>query len=260
MNDTPAPSRWARERAFAVGLPFMSVALFVIVWQLVVMQARIPEAILPSPLVVLDRFVVSLPELLRQASVTVRDSLVAFVLSTIVGVGLASCFVFSAAVRDALYPNLVALQLIPKIAFAPLFVVWLGVDAPARVVFSIFISFFPIALSTATGLAATDVHALQLCRSLGASPWQTFVRVRMPFALPHFFAGLKVATTLVFIGVVVGEFISSNAGLGHYVILASSSGATAGIFAGLLALSLCGLALYGAVVGAEMALRRWWWE
>jgi NitT/TauT family transport system permease protein len=173
---------------------------------------------------------------------------------------LASCFTFSTTLRDAVYPNLVLLQLIPKIALAPLFVVWLGVGAPARVAFAVFLSFFPVALSTATGLAAADGLALEFCRSLGASPWQVFVLVRVPYALSHFFSGLKIATTLVFIGIVVGEFISSNAGLGHYVLLAGASGATTRIFAGLLALSLCGLAFYGVVVAAERAVQRWWWD
>jgi NitT/TauT family transport system permease protein len=166
----------------------------------------------------------------------------------------------SAAVRDAVYPNLVLLQLIPKIALAPVFVVWLGVDAPSRIAFAVFISFFPVALSAATGLGGTDRNAVRLCRSLGASRWQTFIRVRVPFALPHLFVGFKIAMTLVFIGVVVGEFVSSNTGLGHFILLAGAVGETARIFAGLAALSFCGLACYGAVAAGERVLQRWWRE
>jgi NitT/TauT family transport system permease protein len=243
-----------------VALPLIAAVGLLVLWQAVVTLAALPAVVLPPPLVVLDQFFVALPELARQAWVTVLDALVALAIAIAVGVALASCFSFSTTVRDAVYPNLVLLQLIPKIALAPLFVVWLGVGAPARVAFAVFLSFFPIALSTATGLAAADGHALKLCRSLGASRWQVFAFVRVPFALSHFFSGLKIATTLVFIGIVVGEFISSNAGLGHYVLLAGATGATARIFAGLLALSLCGLALYGVVVAAERLVRRWWWE
>ena len=260
MSTPPDTALQPRQRTVAIILPLVSAGLLLVFWQAVVNGTRIPEAILPGPLVVIAELLASLPQLLAEARVTVLDSLIAFAVATMVGVALATCFTFSATLRDAVHPNLVIVQLIPKIAFAPLFVVWLGVDAPSRVAFATFLSFFPVALSTATGLAATDINALQLCRSLGASRWQTFAAVRVPFALGHFFAGLKIATTLVFIGVVVGEFISSNAGLGHYVILASASGATAKIFAGLIALSLCGLALYGTVAGAERLLLRWWWE
>jgi len=256
----PAPAgRWD-EPILAVVLPLASAAVFLFLWQAVVTLAGLPEAILPPPLAVLGQFFASLPELLRQARVTVLDSVVAFAIATAVGVALASCFTFSGTLRDAVYPNLVLLQLIPKIALAPLFVVWLGVGAPSRVIFAVFISFFPIVLSTATGLASTDAYALKLCRALGASPWQIFIRVRVPFALSHFFTGLKIATTLVFIGIVVGEFISSNAGLGHYILLAGAGGATSRIFVGLIALSLSGLAFYGAVVAAERLVQRWWWE
>jgi NitT/TauT family transport system permease protein len=249
-----------RGQVLALLLPLIAAAFFLVLWQAVVVLTRLPQAILPTPLVVFGQFFGSLPELVREASVTVRDVLVAFAIATVVGAALASCVTFSAALRDAVWPNLVLLQLIPKIALAPLFVVWMGVDAPSRVAFAVFIGFFPIALSTATGLANADAHALMLCRALGASAWQVFMRVRVPFALSHFFAGLKIATTLVFIGVVVGEFISSNAGLGHYVLLAGATGATPRIFAGLLALALCGLALYGAVLAVERLVQRWWWE
>jgi NitT/TauT family transport system permease protein len=248
-----------REQLLAVLLPLGAAVLFLVLWQAVVALAHLPPAILPPPLLVLQRFFDSLPELVHEAWVTVLDASVAFAIATVVGVAIASCITFSRVLREAVWPNLVLLQLIPKVALAPLFVVWLGVEAPSRVAFAVFLGFFPVTLSTATGLGGTDPHALTLCRALGASAWQVFAWVRVPFALSHFFAGLKVATTLVFIGIVVGEFISSNAGLGHYVLLAGASGATPRIFAGLLALALCGLALYGAVAAVERLVQRWWW-
>jgi NitT/TauT family transport system permease protein len=249
-----------REQLAALLLPLGAAVLFLVLWQTIVALTRLPAAILPPPLLVLEQFFGALPELLREAQVTVLDAAMAFAIATVVGVAIASCISVSRVLREAAWPNLVLLQLIPKVALAPLFVVWLGVDAPSRVAFAVFLSFFPVALSTATGLGATDPHALALCRALGATTWQVFAWVRVPFALSHFFAGLKVATTLVFIGIVVGEFISSNAGLGHYVLLAGASGATPRIFAGLLALALCGLALYGAVGAVERLVRHWWWE
>jgi NitT/TauT family transport system permease protein len=247
-----------REAALTAILPLLSAALLVGGWQFLVTAAQVPEVILPPPSAIARQFVLSLPELLRQARFTGVEAIEAFIIAAVFGMTVAAAASFSVAVRDALFPNLIVFQLIPKIAFAPLFVIWLGIDAPARLAVGVFLSFFPIVLSTATGLANTDANALRLCRSLGASPWQTFFRVRLPFALPYIFTGLKIAATLVFIGIVVGEFISSHAGLGYFVLNAGARSETAKVFAGLAALSLLGLGLYGLVLLAEQAARRWW--
>jgi NitT/TauT family transport system permease protein len=122
----------------------------------------------------------------------------------------------------------------------------------------VFTSFFPVALSAATGLANADANAVRLCQSLGASTLQIFLRVRIPFALPHLFAGMKVAATLVVIGVVIGEFISSSSGLGYFILNAGARSETARVFAGLIALSLFGLAFYGLIALAEYLARRAW--
>src|SRR5262249_25575771 len=122
----------------------------------------------------------------------------------------------------------------------------------------IFTCFFPIALSAATGLASPDRNAVRLCESLGASSWQIFFNVRVPFALPHLFTGLKVAATLVVIGVVVGEFISASSGLGYFIMNAGARSETAKVFAGLVALSLLGLGFYGLIALAETLARRAW--
>src|ERR1700726_4912430 len=154
------------------------------------------------------------------------------------------------------YPNLVILQLIPKIALAPLFVVWLGISSESRVPFAAFVSFFPIVISAALGFASTEATALRLCRSLTASEWQSFVMVRFPFALPAIFSGMKIAMTMAVIGVIIGEFISAKAGLGFYILYASSRMETAVIFAALLVLCVIGVALFGAVALAEQLVRR----
>jgi NitT/TauT family transport system permease protein len=248
----------SKEVAMAALLPLLSAALVLGLWQFAVTAAQVPEVVLPPPSAIARQFLSSLPELLRQARFTGVEAVEAFVIAAMLGMALAAAASFSAVARDALFPNLVVFQLIPKIAFAPLFVIWLGVDAPARLAVGVFLSFFPIALSTTSGLASTDSNAVRLCQSLGASSWQTFVRVRIPFALPYVFTGLKIASTLVFIGIVVGEFISSNAGLGHFVLSAGARSETPKVFAGLVALALLGLGFYGLIVLAEHITRRWW--
>ena len=159
--------------------------------------------------------------------------------------------------NKAIYPNVVLFQLIPKIALAPLFIVWLGIGLSSRVTFSIFISFFPILVATAAGLQSVPRDMLRLCRSVGATDWQVLLNVRFPSALPFLFSGMKVAVTLAIIGIVVGEFIASQQGLGYLILFASSRQQTDLSLACILVLCAAGLMLYGAVVLCERVFKHW---
>jgi NitT/TauT family transport system permease protein len=258
VSDTRAPDH-RQSRAASVLLPPVISGLFLLgAWQLMVTIAQIPAVILPPPSAILRQFLVLFPELVDQAGYTGLEAFEAFALGALLGIAIAAGVTLSAVAREAVFPNLILLQLIPKIALAPLFVIWFGFGAPAHVAFGVFVSFFPIALVTATGLRDTDVRAIDLCRSLSASQWQIFMHVRVPFALSHLFTGLKIAATLVFMGVVIGEFISSDAGLGYFILNAGARSETDKIFAGLFALSLLGLAFYELIVLAERVAQRWW--
>jgi NitT/TauT family transport system permease protein len=171
---------------------------------------------------------------------------------------LAIAITFSAAVREALYPHIVMFQLIPKIALAPLFIVWLGVGSRSCVVIGVFIAFFPMVVSTASGLLSAKSEILQLCRSLTASEWQVFRLARFPYAMPYIFAGMKVGVTMAMIGVIVGEFITAQAGLGYIIMLASSAGETATVLAAIVVLCGIGLVLYGLVEVGELLVKRWY--
>lgn len=258
MRLLTALGRAHRGVVVATLMPVLFALLVLSAWEVLVMLARVPQVVLPPPSAIARQIVASLPELFYQAQFTGMKSLAAFAIATVIGMAIAAGVTFSPAARDAIFPNLVMMQLVPKIALAPLFVIWLGVGAPSHVAFGVFVSFFPIVLTAATGLANTDAHAVNLCRSLVASPWQIFVSVRLPFALPYVFTGMKVAATLVFMGVIVGEFISADAGLGYFILNAGARSNTPGMFAGLVALSLLGLAFYGMIVLAERAVQRWW--
>ena len=237
-------------------LPLATAAAVLLIWQVVVAALRIPAVILPPPLDIAVELWRALPVLLHHAGPTTLDSLMAFALATVLGVGLAVAITYSPLLRDMLYPNLVAFQLIPKIALAPLFVVWLGISSESRVAFAAFVSFFPVVISAAVGFASTEPLTLRLCRSLTASEWQSFLMVRFPFALPAIFSGMKIAMTMAIIGVIIGEFISAKAGLGFYILYASSRMETAVIFAALFVLCAIGVALFGAVALAERLVRR----
>ncbi|HEV2303792.1 MAG TPA: ABC transporter permease [Stellaceae bacterium] len=237
-------------------LPLATAAAMLLAWQFAAVLLRIPSLVLPTPVEIGRELWRALPALLVEALPTTRDTLMAFGAASALGVVLAVAISYSPLLRDMLYPNLVFFQLVPKVALAPLFVIWLGVGSPSRVAFAGFVSFFPIVIAAAVGFAGAEPAALRLCRSLTASEWRCFMLVRFPFALPAIFSGMKVAMTMAVIGVIIGEFISSQAGLGFYILNAGSRLDTADVFAALVVLCALGVALYGAVALAERAVRR----
>lgn len=250
-----------RERAVAIvrGLvsPVLLAALVLGAWEWVVAARNIPAVILPAPSAVASALVALWPLLMQHAWPTGSEAVAAFVLASLGGVALAVAISGSAWVRAAVYPNMVFFQLIPKIALAPLFLVWLGIGTEMRLTFAVFIAFFPVVISTLTGLAAAPADMLRLCRGLEATGAQVFWHVRLPYALPSIFAGLKIAITFSIIGVVVGEFITAQAGLGYLILFASSTAETRLILAAICVLCAVGLALFAAVAVAEkIVLRR----
>jgi NitT/TauT family transport system permease protein len=243
-------------RARTIVLPIATAAVLLLLWQFAAVRLHIPAVLLPTPIQIAQAMWDALPALISQSVPTALDTLLAFALAAVLGIGLAVVITYSPLLRDTLYPNLIFFQLVPKVALAPLFVIWLGFGSPARVAFATFISFFPVVISAAVGFKGTDPAVLQLCRSLTASEWRAFMLVRFPFALPAIFSGFKVAMTMAVVGVIIGEFISSQAGLGHYILNAGSRLDTADVFAALGALSVLGVVLYGAVALAEFGVRR----
>jgi NitT/TauT family transport system permease protein len=246
------------DRAWAIALPALVGFALLAAWQGLADLSGLPEVILPAPTAIMREFLPALGTLGAHARATGLESLFAFLLSTVLGLCAAILLSTSRLVRDAFYPNMVLFQLIPKIALAPLFVFWMGVGAPSRLTYSVFISFFPVALATMEGLSRTDPATLRLCRAVGASRWQTFFSVRVPYSLPYFFSGMKVAATMSVIGIVVGEFISAREGLGFYILMSQSRGETAHIFVAIAALCAIGLGIYAVTAWAEHLLRLWW--
>jgi NitT/TauT family transport system permease protein len=240
------------------GLPLGFALVSLVVWEIVCRVARISPELLPPPSAVW-KVLAGNPEILVQQAIPTTIEVVAgFTIATAIGVLLAIAITFSAAVREALYPNIVMFQVIPKIALAPLFIVWLGVGSRSCIVVAVFIAFFPVVVSTATGLVSVKPDVLQLCRSLTASQWQMFRLARFPYAMPYIFAGMKVGVTMAIIGVVVGEFITAQAGLGYIIMFASSAGETATVLAAIVVLCGIGLVLYGLVGIGELIVKRWY--
>jgi NitT/TauT family transport system permease protein len=264
QESLPIPARLAGVGETAVrigrtiGLPVGFAVLSVIAWEVLCRTARVSPELLPPPSSVWAVLTGNPQILVDQAIPTTIAIVVSFGIATAVGILLATGITFAPAIREALYPNIVMFQVIPKIALAPLFIVWLGVGSRSIVTVGVFIAFFPVVVSTATGLVSAKQDVLQLCRSLTASEWQMFRLARFPYAMPYIFAGMKVSVTMAMIGVIVGEFITAQAGLGYIIMFASSAGETATVLAAIAVLCGVGLALYGLVGLGELLVKRWY--
>ena len=247
----PVPVWGALAASRKAWLPVLVAVLCVLAWELIVDWTQIPSVILAPPSLIVAKIIKFYPMLLANAVPTTLESLAAFFISAALGVVLAAAITYSQLLYDAFYPNLVFFQLIPKIALAPLFIVWFGIDHESRLTFSVFISFFPMLIAATAGFQNVEPNVLRLCAALGASKWQVLWTVRFPGAIPFIFSGMKISVTLAIIGIVVGEFITSQAGLGYLILFASGQQDTPLIFACITVLCLAGLLMYGAVVLAE---------
>jgi NitT/TauT family transport system permease protein len=227
-----------------------------ITWELVARVFAIPVVFLPPPTLVARSFVQTFPILVEQAIPTTEEVVGGFCIAVAVGMLLAALMVYSERAKATLYPNLVAVQLIPKIALAPLFIVWLGIGSASRLAFAFFISVFPIIIATTNGLVAVERDLLRFCQSLSATRSQVLFLVRLPFGLPHIFAGFKIAITMALLGAITGEFVTAQEGLGYIIIFATSRSETPLMMAAIIMLCLIGSALYGLVVVCELALKR----
>lgn len=243
----------------ASALPaFLTIVGILLAWEALARLADIPKIVLPSPSEVAAEMVRSFPLLAKHALATGTETVAAYLVSVALGIFIASVLTLFKPLKESFYPYLVALQTVPKIALAPLFIVWLSIGFESRLAIAVFVSVFSIIVSLMSGLRATPPDTLRLARSVGAGTLQTFVHVRFPYALGYLFSGLKIASTTVVIGVVVGEFITSEEGLGNLILFAASRLETQLVMAAIAILCLIGLAMYGAVSLLEQLVLRWY--
>jgi NitT/TauT family transport system permease protein len=220
-------------------------------WELGVVLSGVSPLVLPPPSQIFTVMVVKAPEFLRHGWITGVEVVVGFLLATVLGSLLGVVIATSRLLGAAIYPILVSAQVMPKVAIAPLLVIWLGFGMPSKFAMTAMIAFFPIVINTIIGLNMTRREGVYLFRSLGATPLQTFLKLRLPNALPVFFGGLKVASTLAAIGAVVGEFTGARSGLGYLLVLMVGNLDTAGAFACVLYLTILGLLVFFAVTAIE---------
>jgi NitT/TauT family transport system permease protein len=232
-------------------------AAVVVLWEAVARIFKLPEFVLPAPSSILKVLVARQGALSVAAWVTAKEVLYGFVLSSIIGALVAMVIARFAAFGRALYPLVVLFQTVPKIALAPLFILWFGFDLLPKVSLIVVMAFFPVAINMLVGLQSVDPNLVALMRSVGASRNEILRRVQIPSSLPYLMAGLKVAVTLAVIGAIVGEFAGAQAGLGYMIQFASTQMETALVFAALVEVSVLGLLFYYAIEIIEWRYINW---
>jgi NitT/TauT family transport system permease protein len=218
---------------------------------------EVPIVVLPTPLQVLKSMIADAKILTEEGWVTALECIYGFALSLAIGIPIAVVMTYSRIANQMFYPLLVASQSIPKVAVAPILLVWFGTGINSKLAMAFVIAFFPVVVDTATGLRSTSPDLLELARSLQCTRLQTFLKIQLPSALPSIFSGAKIAVTLSVIGAVIGEFIGSNEGLGNLLLTANSQLNTPLVWASLTVLSVLGMILYGFVVLAEKLFMPW---
>jgi NitT/TauT family transport system permease protein len=227
------------------------------VWEIFVRGAGIKPYILPAPSIVLASLWQKFPTVLAAASFTVQPMLIGFAVAVVVGILLALVVAFSPALQDIIYPLIVFLQIVPKIAVAPLFIIWFGYGLMPKVLLVFLLSFFPIVVSAVTAFRSVDSDIMDLAKSTGAGAWRIFWKVQVPHALPTLFTGIKVAAALSSTAAVVAEFVASDRGLGYLLLEYNGTLNTSMAFAVIIVLSAMGLALYGLVEIVERLMIPW---
>lgn len=258
LEARPRRQVWSvADKVSVVLLPVLACVGIVLAWHYSTIVFNWEEFIVPTPQDVLDALKDQRSFLPRQFWVTLLETLQGYGLAIGVGVPLAIAIAYSKIFERTIYPILLAVNAIPKIALAPILIIWMGLGQGPKVVMVFLVCFFPIVLSTATGLASTPPELKELIRSLSASPLQEFVKVRLPAALPHVFVGLKVAISLAVIGAVIGEFVGASEGLGYVIVASGNNANTALAFGAMALLSVMSIALFYAIVIVEHLMIPW---
>jgi NitT/TauT family transport system permease protein len=232
------------------------VAIFVL-WDLVIRIFKIPPYLIPAPWDVAKMLVAEWPQLWRESLFTGYATLGGFGLSILFGIPIAMLIAYSKLVESYVYPLLVFSQSVPKIAIAPLFVVWFGFGIFPKVISAFLLGFFPVVVATVMGFKSMETEMIDLARSMRASRLQMFLKFSLPQALPSIFSGLKVSATLAVVGAVVGEFVGSNSGIGYVLQIANGNFDLPLMFAALFVLSMMGVILFAIVDVVEKMMIPW---
>lgn len=238
-------------------VPVAAMVSVVVLWELAVRAFNIPAYLLPPPSAIAVDSWAARGSVAGHTAATLTTILVGFLVSIAISLPLAVLLTGSPVIANAVYPLLVLTQSIPKVALAPILVVMLGANELPRIVVTVLVAFFPLVISSAAGLLAVPPELLELGRACKASKWRELVRIRLPYAVPFIFSGLKVAIALSVVGAVVAEFVNADRGLGYLIVTATAFFQVPLAFGGVILLSIIGIVLFQAIVITERVFFPW---
>ena len=237
--------------------PVATIAAILVLWELASRLGHVPRYILPAPSGIALRFYELRALIVKESFFTLQATLLGFGLSVAIAIPLGMALVSSRTFNRAVYPLLIGSQVVPKVAVAPVFLVWFGFGLVSKVAITFLVAFFPVLIAAVVGLQATEIEKLYVARAAGASELQLFTLVRLPNALPVIFGGMKVSITLAVVGALVGEFVAAENGIGRVLLSASGNMDTELLFAGIFALVIIGVALFVLMEGLERLAQPW---
>jgi NitT/TauT family transport system permease protein len=237
--------------------PWIATLGLLALWEAICRAFALPEFILPTPSASMAALWQNLGAIWFNAYFTLWVTLLGFALAVVIGLALGLMIGASALMYAALYPLLIGFNSIPKVAIVPILVIWFGIGAVPAVLTAFLISFFPIVVNVATGIATVEPELRDVLRSLGARPRDILLKVGLPRSMPYFFASLKVAVTLAFVGSVISETIAGNRGIGYLMLSASSSFRVPLVFAGLIVVAIMGVGMYAVFALLERRFTGW---
>lgn len=246
-----------KQSGLMLSYPVAGVLAVLILWTAAVYFMKIPAYILPYPSDIIKELLAKWGYLLAHTWVTAYEALLGFLLSVVVGFLVAVLIVWSKVIERTLMPVLVFLQAMPKVAVAPLFIIWLGFGPLPKILVTVLICFFPVVINTAVGMASVDNEMLELIKSMAAKKSQVFTKVRIPNSLPFFFTSLQISIVLALVGAIVGEFVGADAGLGYLIQVANANLQTKLLFSCIVILVLLGAAFFYAISMCERLIMPW---
>lgn len=238
-------------------VPAVGLIGLLFLWELADRIFDFDKIILPAPSEIGVAFAKNYTKLFVETGITMTEAVCGFLLGSIVAYLLAIVFVHSRIIQEAIYPYAVALKSTPLIAIAPLLVLWFGNGMLSKIVMSALVAFFPVLVNAVTGLTAIHKEALDLMKSLSASPWQVLVKIRIPNSLGYLFASLKIASSMAVVGAVIGEFTGATRGIGHLINTSSYYLETPLMFAAILSIALGGILFFGLTAVLESKIVFW---
>jgi NitT/TauT family transport system permease protein len=238
-------------------MPWLFVAGLLIVWEAAALAFHIPVFILPRPTVVAQALNAHLGPILENSWVTLLRTMFGFALAVVLGGVLGIAIGSSRLIYRGLYPVLIGFNSVPKVAVVPIFVIWFGTGAIPAILTAFLVSFFPVAVNVATGLATVEPELLDVLRSLGARKSQILIKIGLPRSLPYFFASLKIAITLAFVGTIISETVAGSQGIGYLMMAATANFDTPLVFAGLFVIAILGILMYAIFAVAEQRMTFW---